>query len=99
MFLTTDAIRRGLAVGMRCVARVLVASSLCIAANAFSQLAFFRSDLAVQQAPHSIAIADLNGDSIPDLAVANYGSNSVSILLGAGDGAFQTAVTYPTGTG
>ena len=99
MFLTNDVIRRGLAVGMRCIARVLVATSLCTAANAFSQLAFFRSDFTVQQAPYSIAVADLNGDAIPDLAVANYGSNSVSILMGTGDGSFLAGVTYTTGTG
>src|SRR5207244_8173242 len=32
--------------------------------------------------PHSIAIGDFNGDARPDLAVANFISNSVSILLG-----------------
>lgn len=35
-----------------------------------------------------LAAGDLNGDHIPDLVVANSGSNSVSILLGAVSGRF-----------
>ena len=37
-----------------------------------------------------MAIGDLNGDGAPDLAVANFGSDSVSVLLGNGDGTLQT---------
>jgi hypothetical protein len=31
--------------------------------------------------PSSVAVGDFNGDGFPDLAVANFGSNDVSILL------------------
>ena len=41
--------------------------------------------------PTRVAVADLNGDGKPDLVVANYGDNNVSVLLGNGDGTFQTA--------
>ena len=41
---------------------------------------------------------DFNGDGRTDLAVANYGSNDVSILLGNGDGTFQPQVTYAVGS-
>src|SRR5262249_58176017 len=34
--------------------------------------------------PASITIADLNGDGLPDLVVANEGSNDVTVLLGVG---------------
>jgi hypothetical protein len=51
-----------------------------------------------------LAVADVNGDHIPDLLVANYCSDSscandasVSVLLGNGDGTFSTAVAYDAG--
>jgi hypothetical protein len=55
---------------------------------------------AVGSQPTSVAVGDFNGDGIPDLAVANEGpaSTTVSVLLGNGDGTFQTAVSYATGT-
>jgi len=40
-----------------------------------------------------------NSDNILDLAVANKGANTVSILLGKGDGTFQPKVDIPTGKG
>ena len=45
----------------------------------------------------SIAVADVNGDGKPDLLVANSDSSSVDVLLGNGDGTFQTAVSYSSG--
>ena len=44
--------------------------------------------------PVAIASGDFNGDRFPDRAVVNCGDNSVSILLGTGDGNFQPAVNY-----
>jgi hypothetical protein len=43
----------------------------------------------------SPVLADLNHDGKLDLVTANYFGNSVSILLGNGDGTFAPAVTYP----
>lgn len=51
----------------------------------------------VGSAPEAIASGDFNGDGFSDKAIANEGSNSVSILLGTGDGNFQAAVTYMVG--
>jgi ankyrin repeat protein len=48
-------------------------------------------------APSSAAIGDFNNDSKLDLAVANQVSNDITILLGNGDGTFQTAVQYASG--
>ncbi len=42
----------------------------------------------------SVAVADVNGDGKPDLLATNFDSGSVGVLLGNGDGTFQTAVTY-----
>ena len=42
--------------------------------------------------PDSVALGDFNGDGKIDLAVANRGSNTVSILIGNGDGTFHAAV-------
>ncbi len=38
--------------------------------------------------PSQQAIADFNGDGVSDVAIANAGSNTVSLLLGGGDGVF-----------
>ena len=41
----------------------------------------------------AVAAGDFNGDGKPDLVVANFNDNTVSVLLGNGDGTFQTPVT------
>jgi hypothetical protein len=52
---------------------------------------------------NAAAIADINGDGFPDLVVTNWCTDStctggaVGVLLGKGDGTFQTAVAYPSG--
>jgi hypothetical protein len=53
---------------------------------------------AVGTKPTSVAVGDFNGDGKLDLVTANSGSNTVSILLGNGDGTFQSAVSYGVGT-
>ncbi|HYQ96439.1 MAG TPA: T9SS type A sorting domain-containing protein [Candidatus Eisenbacteria bacterium] len=49
---------------------------------------------------HSVEIGDVNGDQKPDLVATNAATNGesvVSVLLGNGDGTFQTRVNYGTG--
>ena len=40
-----------------------------------------------------VAVADLNGDGVPDLASA--AGNTLTVLLGNGDGTFQPYLAYP----
>jgi hypothetical protein len=47
-------------------------------------------------APYSVAVGEVNGDSKLDLITAN-GSSTVSVLLGNGDGTFQVKTDYETG--
>jgi hypothetical protein len=49
--------------------------------------------------PKSFVLDDLNGDTILDLAVTSYDDNSITILLGYGNGTFHTPFIYSTGTG
>src|SRR5947209_5364783 len=56
------------------------------------------STIAVGTTPRWLAAGDFNGDGTPDLAVANEGSNTVSILLGSGNGTF-TASGSPIAVG
>jgi Flp pilus assembly secretin CpaC len=57
------------------------------------------SPIAVGKSPVAIATGDLNNDSHPDLAVVNQTDNTVSVLLGNGDGTFTAATNSPLGTG
>jgi hypothetical protein len=56
------------------------------------------SSPAAGSGPWWIATGDFNNDGIPDLATVNQNGNTVTILLGKGDGTFTaTAVSPPTG--
>src|SRR5277367_4442266 len=57
------------------------------------------SPITVGQLPVAIATGDLNSDSHPDLVVVNQTDNTVSVLLGNGDGTFTAALNSPLGTG
>jgi hypothetical protein len=64
-------------------------------------------DVIAGKNPWSIAVGDFNRDGHLDMVIANNGINAaggwlpgtISVLLGDGDGTFQTHVEYATGTG
>jgi hypothetical protein len=63
-----------------------------------------RQDFTAGTHPMSVAIGDLNGDGLPDLAVANYGASSVSVLLnttapGASTPTFAAKQDFAVGSG
>src|ERR1039458_1289360 len=49
--------------------------------------------------PFFVAVGDFNGDGKPDLAVANWSSNNVTVLLGNGSGGFTAASGSPFAVG
>lgn len=53
------------------------------------------SPFAAGYLPNDIAVADMNGDGIPDLVIANHQSPYVSIFLGDGEGRFHPAPGSP----
>ena len=48
--------------------------------------------------PTAIAAGDFNADGKTDLVTANSGANTVSVLLGNGDGTYRAKVDYAVGT-
>jgi hypothetical protein len=57
-----------------------------------------RVDYATGTGPYSVVIGDLDGDGRPDLAVANFAGDSVSVLRNLGNGMFAVRMDYATGT-
>jgi len=70
-----------------------------VTSGLLSGLTLPRTDYPAGTGPDGVAIADFNGDGIPDLVVANETAGTISILLGTGAGAFgaQTPITLPAG--
>jgi len=80
--------------------RILMLTSLILygllpsSSTAFAPLFDTHIEYGVGSDPWSVTSADFDGDGKPDLAVANEGSGSVSILKNNGNGTFASAVNY-----
>ena len=46
---------------------------------------------------HSVTIRDLNDDNLLDISAANWLSDTVSVMLGNGDGTFLNSTIYKAG--
>jgi hypothetical protein len=55
-------------------------------------------DTFVGQGANQMAVGRINGDSIPDLAVADFSLNEVDVLIGNGNGTFRTPRAFPAGS-
>jgi hypothetical protein len=84
------------------VARLLIPQLLLVTLTGTSwaaplfRAAFLSLDLGA--GPSSLSVGDLNGDGQLDLVTANIESNSVSVLLGNGDGTFAPKADFSTGS-
>src|ERR1700691_4705052 len=55
---------------------------------------FNRADFATGVGPVAVAVGDFNGDGVTDVVTANSTANTVSVLLGHGDGTFAPHSDY-----
>ena len=53
------------------------------------------NELKVGKGPAYLITADLNLDGFPDLVSANAKNNTLSVLMGKGDGTFRKTLTFP----
>src|SRR5437773_3506169 len=84
---------------IRSVCRVSLLVALTFVLFSVSPDAALARGYPVGAGPYSVAAGDLNGDGRLDLVVANSLANTVSVLLGSGDGTFQAARTFDAGLG
>lgn len=81
-------------------ALIFAAGVFLISDNAIAQFtAAPLSPFNVGTNPKAIVIADFNGDGKPDLATANAGAGSITVLLANGSGGFSAAANSPFSVG
>ncbi|MBA3913632.1 MAG: VCBS repeat-containing protein, partial [Acidobacteriales bacterium] len=73
-----------------------IAAVLSIASVA-QNYTFNLASAATGNNPQAVTNADLNGDTKPDLIVANYNDATVSVLIANADGSYKPRVNYTVG--
>jgi sugar lactone lactonase YvrE len=76
---------------------VVGTAALNPASLGFTFLPAVGSPVSAGQVPQGTVLGDFNHDGKLDLAVLNNGDQTISVLLGNGDGTFQPQVTYAVG--
>ena len=71
---------------------------LLLSASLFAQ-SFSKAEYPVGSEPRGIVTGDFNGDGVADVAAAIHSSNSISLLLGRGDGTFNAAKSIGVAAG
>jgi hypothetical protein len=76
----------------------LFAAAFCLFASlTCSSQSFTTQSYPAGSGPAELIVADFNGDHIPDLAIVNNTSSTVSILINNGNGTFRPHVDFATG--
>jgi hypothetical protein len=82
------------ACGLFGLVTLVVAVAPAVALTEFAPATF---PLAAGAHPQAVAVGDFNGDGVPDIATANAGDDSVSLLLGNGAGGYSAATSFAVG--
>src|SRR5206468_10577984 len=74
---------------------LLLAGAACTGSESHQapDLFYLYKTIEVGKNPTSVITGDLNGDRVADLITTNIGSDSLSLLIGIGDGNFRDPVT------
>ncbi len=75
-----------------------VLANVTPAGNPFGMFAL-PTNYATGASPRSIALADMNGDSIDDVVTGNVTANTISVIPGTGGGVFGAKTDFPAGLG
>jgi VCBS repeat protein/FG-GAP repeat protein len=80
------------------IAASVVVAVLWLPAAALAQVSFSGpTNFRVGDGPGDVVVGDFNGDSDPDLVVANTTSNDVTVLPGQPGGGFGQGTSHPAG--
>lgn len=80
-----------------CTAATFTSTVWILLGNGNGTFAAPGQEIDVPDAPHGIAVLDVEGDGDTDIATANTGGNNVAILLNNGSGVFTSGPTFEGG--